>query len=637
MKHSLIKLITILSLTFISSACANRSHLKSLNIGFYKNETNLITKLIKDCGYKQTLITNLDSSEEDKIIKSLMDGSLDVFMGKLDISVEDSHIIESEIIAKDALVIVINKTNPISNISKAQLRKIFSRETTNWKDLHGKNEPILVVDREINSIERQTIYQELFEDGGKVSSANTMVNNINEIKSSVIKFPNAIAYTSFSNLDSSLKAVQIDNIPANRENISEGYFPLTREIRIYYNPEKLKANKKHESLAKLLQFIYSKGQECIAKTGYMPLTSAEIEIIQLKADPIHIGVAVALDEPYTDLGRPVVNAARLAIDEANKKGTIGGRPLALIVCNDKGTIKGAIICANKFTKAKVVGVIGHLTSQTSIEASKIYAEQHIAQISSSATHPWFTERPGARGYVFRTAGRDDLQAELISDLITGLHKPHPIKVTILNNGSIYGSTLSTLIENELSKSEAVKVIGNKSLISNSPLDKEVANLSCDVLVFIGEYGDAAQIIKELALNNKRNISFVGADGIFSQGFIESAGLRAEGAYVTGNTLDSNKEVIDEFSQKFKTRFKTNVSPFAMNSYDSTNILIEAIKASVEHNTPVYEELSKTHYQGVTGLISFNSIGDTIQPRMSIYKVTNGEFVKHDKFAYSENR
>ncbi len=641
MKPSLIKLITIIALTFISSACnrfINNSHLKPLNIGFYKNESSLITELVKKYGHEQTLISNLDNSDEGKIIKSLHDGSLDVFIGKLNISPEDSHIIESEIIAKDALVIVTNKTNPINNISKAQLRKIFSREIANWQALHGKNEPIVVVDREANSVERQTIYNELFEDGGKVSSANIMVNDVNEVRSTIAKFPNAISYISFSNLDPSLKAVHIDNIPANKENISEGYFPLTREIKIYYNIKKLKVSKKHESLVEFLHFIYNKGQETIAQTGYMPLTSAEIELIQLKADPIYIGVAVSLEQPYTDLGRSIVNAAKLAVEESNLQGNIGGRPLALIVCNDKASIKEAINCANKFTKAKVAGVIGHLTSQSSIEASKIYAEHHIVQISPASTHPWFTERPGARGYIFRTAGRDDLQAQLISDLITGLPKPHPIKVTIFNNGTVYGSTLSTLIENELSKTDVIKVVGNKALVPDaSQYHKEVAALDGDVLVFIGEYGDAAQIVKELALNAKQNITFIGADGIFSQGFIESAGLRAEGAYVTGSALDSNKEVIDQFNENFKTRFKTNASPFAMNSYDSTNILINAIRASIEHNTPINEELSKTHYQGVTGLISFNSIGDTIQPRMSIYKVVKGEFMKHDKFAYSENR
>ncbi len=634
MKRFLPKLTIIIVLIVISTACANHliNHpkLKPLNIAFDKDELLLVNNLIKQYKHKQNLITNLSKSDETKIISSLTDGSLDIFIGNLDLPKEASAQIESEIMAKDALIIVTGKDNPINNISKTQLRKILSKEIKNWKELHGKNEPILIVDREVNSIERQTIYNELFEDGGKVSSDNIMVNDIDEIKSAILKYPNAISYLSLSNLDSSIKAITVDNIPATKANIDEGYFPLTRDIIIYYNPKKLKAAKKNESNIEFLHFIYGIGQEYITQTGYMPLTSAEIELIKLKTDPIYIGVAVSLNEPYTDLGKPIVNAAKLAIDEANEEADIKSRSLVLIVCNDKANINEAINCANKFTKAKVAGVIGHLTSKTSIEASKIYAKHHIVQISPTATNPWLTERPGANGYVFRTAGRDDLQAQLIGNLIITMKKPHPIKVSIWNNGTFYGSTLSKLIENVLDESDQVKIVENKALIADtSQYDKQVTTLNSDVLVFIGEYGDAAQIVKELALQAKRNITFIGADGVFTQSFIDSAGLRAEGTYVTGNTLDGNKNIINEFKKKFKNHFQTEAFPIAMNSYDSTWILIEAIKASIANQTSINEEVAKTHYQGITGFINFDSIGDTIQPRMSIYKVSKGQFVKYE--------
>ncbi len=628
-------------LAFFSTACIgdlfSNSSNKPLNIGCYNNDSLLLAELIKKYALKETLINDLDKSTEEKIIKSLLDGSLDLFVGRLNIPEEYSEQIESDLAAKDALVIVVNKTNKVDNITKEQLRKIFKREINNWKTLQGANEPILIVDREESSVERQTIYHELFENGGRSISPSITVSNLSEVNSAITKYPNALSYVSFANMDSSQKAVLVDNIPANRENISEGYFPLTRELRVYFNPEKLKANKKYESVQKFLGFLYTKGQEVTAQVGYMPLTATEIELIHLEADPMYIGVAAPLEGPYGDLGRSIVNAAKLAVEEANKL-TVEGRPIALMVCNDKGTVKGAITCANKFTKAKVYGVIGHLTSKDSIEASKIYAEKHIVQITPSATHPWFTERPGARGYVFRTVGRDDQQARLISDLIISLpNKVHPIKVNVFNNGTIYGSTLSTLIERELAKSPAVKFLGINSVVQDSAqYHKEVQPLKCDVLVFIGEPGDAAQIVKELALNGKQGITFIGADGIFSQAFIDSAGERAEGAYVTGSAFSSN-EAVDEFNMKFKERFQANSSPFAMNSYDATNILINAIRASVEHSCTVNEEVAKAHYEGVTGLISFNSIGDTIQPRMAIYQVVNGEFVKHDKFSYSENR
>ena len=66
------------------------------------------------------------------------------------------------------------------------------------------------------------------------------------------------------------------------------------------------------------------------------------------------------------------NGARLAVREHNKSKGLKEKAIELIICDDKAEISTAIKCANKFVKEKVVGVIGHLNSQISIETSKIY-------------------------------------------------------------------------------------------------------------------------------------------------------------------------------------------------------------------------------------------------------------------------
>ena len=123
MKQFLLKLSTLLTLIFTSTGCASlfvkHPKLKPLNIGFYKNEAPLINKLVKEYKQKEILISNLSKADEAKIITSLTNGSLDIFIGNLNLPKEASNI-SSEIIAKDALVIVTSKNNPINNISKTQ-------------------------------------------------------------------------------------------------------------------------------------------------------------------------------------------------------------------------------------------------------------------------------------------------------------------------------------------------------------------------------------------------------------------------------------------------------------------------------------------------------------------------------------
>ncbi len=93
------------------------------------------------------------------------------------------------------------------------------------------------------------------------------------------------------------------------------------------------------------------------------------------------------------LGKDNENGAKMAIDELNAKGVvIGGKKVKLELQpeDDAGDPKQGTAVAQKLVDSKVVGVIGHLNSGTSIPASKIYSDAGIPQISPSATNPKFT-------------------------------------------------------------------------------------------------------------------------------------------------------------------------------------------------------------------------------------------------------
>lgn len=594
---------------------------KMLTVASLHSEASLLEQLREKYGKKKLEISNQKFNKE-RAKAALLDGSIDIFIGELD---EDKDITE-EIIAKDPLVIVTNTFNKVNNLSKQDLSKILSRELNNWQSLNGKNEPILVVDRDILNPEYIALYQGLL--GANSQHSNITVNDTVEVKAAIQKFANAISYMSFRDLDQSVKAISVDTLPPSETNINQGYYPLSRSIKLYYNQSKIKAALKKSSLKKFQAFIYNRGQELISELDYMPLTAAERELVKVDSDPVYIGIAVPLEGTYLELAKSIVNAARLAVEDINEQDGINSRPVELIVCNDKANVASAIECANKFVASEVLGVIGHLTSQASIEASKIYVKHKIIQISPASTHPWFTERPGARGYTYRTIARDDKQAELITNLLDSLGLEHPLKVSVFNNGTIYGSTLATLIENAILKKGQDKIVGLKAFEQNAgQYHKEIEGLETNVIIFIGEYGDAAQIVKELALNAKQNIKFIGADGVFSPSFIEEAGLRAEGAYVTGSTLGEDPKIVTEFEKRFNAKYKIPISAFAMNSYDATNILLNAIRASYKNNTTIVEEMNKTKHSGITGKISFNSLGDPNEERMNIYKVIDGKFVR----------
>src|SRR5512145_2634601 len=108
---------------------------------------------------------------------------------------------------------------------------------------------------------------------------------------------------------------------------------------------------------------------------------------------IKVGHAGPLTGSIAHLGKDNENGVRLALDEANAAGIeIGGKKVKfeLLSEDDQADPKQGTIVAQKLVDAKVVGIIGHLNSGTTIPASKIYHDAGIPQISPSATNPKYT-------------------------------------------------------------------------------------------------------------------------------------------------------------------------------------------------------------------------------------------------------
>jgi len=110
---------------------------------------------------------------------------------------------------------------------------------------------------------------------------------------------------------------------------------------------------------------------------------------------VKIGHVAPTSGPIAYLGKDNENGARLAIEELNAKGvTIGGKraKFELLAEDDAGDPNQGTAVAKKLVDSKVNGVVGHLTSGTSIAAAGIYSAAGIPQISPSATNSKFTRQ-----------------------------------------------------------------------------------------------------------------------------------------------------------------------------------------------------------------------------------------------------
>jgi branched-chain amino acid transport system substrate-binding protein len=110
---------------------------------------------------------------------------------------------------------------------------------------------------------------------------------------------------------------------------------------------------------------------------------------------VRIGHVGPVSGPIAHLGKATENGARMAIEALEAKGvTIGGKKLRfeLVTEDDAADPKQATAAAQKLAGLRVNGVVGHLTSGTSIPASNIYSDAGIPQITPGATNPRFTRQ-----------------------------------------------------------------------------------------------------------------------------------------------------------------------------------------------------------------------------------------------------
>ena len=164
------------------------------------------------------------------------------------------------------------------------------------------------------------------------------------------------------------------------------------------------------------------------------------------------------------LGKDNENGARLAVEELNAEGVmIDGKKVTieLMAEDDAADPKQGTAVAQKLADAKVVGVVGHLNSGTTIPASKIYSDAGIPQISPSATNPKYT-RQGFKT-AFRVVADDVHLGSTLGKYAVGTLKGKSIAV--IDDRTAYGQGVAE----EFTK--AVEAAGGKVVAKEFTTDK----------------------------------------------------------------------------------------------------------------------------------------------------------------------
>ena len=160
-------------------------------------------------------------------IESLNAGSVDIGNASRAIKDEEAASGATEnIIALDGIAVIVDKENPVGDLSSGQLASIYTGEIANWSELGGNDEAIVLIGRESGSGTRDA-FEELNEIKDMCKYAQEL-DSTGAVLAKVASTPGAIGYVSLDVVDDTVIAEKINGVDATEENILNGSYALQR-------------------------------------------------------------------------------------------------------------------------------------------------------------------------------------------------------------------------------------------------------------------------------------------------------------------------------------------------------------------------------------------------------------------------
>ncbi|PSW15944.1 phosphate ABC transporter substrate-binding protein [Photobacterium rosenbergii] len=258
--------------------------LASLAVSVHANETVTVTGSTSASHIVEVLAETYSSENKDTHIEVQGIGSsagiTAVKQNVADLGMSSRYLKAEEInpdiitvtIAHDGIALVVHKDNPVANLTKEQVEKIYHGDITNWKEVGGPDLKIAVVSRENASGSRFS-----FEDfmgltqqikGQTVSDINPqvlVVNTNGTVKSLVSRNKHALGYVSLGSVDDSIKALDFEGVSPTLENLESGKYQISRPFLMLYKEKKIK-----DSAKAFVDYVTStSGQGLIEQRGYV--------------------------------------------------------------------------------------------------------------------------------------------------------------------------------------------------------------------------------------------------------------------------------------------------------------------------------------------------------------------------------
>jgi branched-chain amino acid transport system substrate-binding protein len=374
---------------------------------------------------------------------------------------------------------------------------------------------------------------------------------------------------------------------------------------------------------------------------------------QDQSGTIRVGVYGSLTGTTATFGQSTERGVRLALDEINAAGGIGGKKLTMISEDDQSKAEEAATAVQKLiNQDQVVALIGEVASSRSMAAAPIAQAAGVPMISPSSTNPEVTRKGN---FIFRTCFIDPFQGTVMA--IFAARNLGLKRVAILKDiKNDYSIGLAQFFAQEFTGKQGGTITGEQAYSEgDSDFRSQLTALKAGnpeaifVPGYYTEVGSIAIQAKELGIV----VPLLGGDGWVSDQLLKIGGEALNGSYYSNHfALDSPDSALQGFLARYKAKFGAQPDAIGGLAYDAARLLADALRRLHETDPQAFEMLDAVHsgnqagqkdaraklrdrsndvqaFPGITGAITFDAERNPVKPAVVI-KVEGGV----EKFAAS---
>jgi len=408
----------------------------------------------------------------------------------------------------------------------------------------------------------------------------------------------------------------------------------------------------HQAIRQIQQFLVNfPTHPQAAKTSEL-LASLQAK---LRFNQFFIAAVLPLSGKLAPFASEVLSGIQLAV-EANRD-RAGSASVGLIVKDFESDNASFLDDFSELLNTdRPLAVIGPLLSKNLPVMAELAERAHIPLITPAATLP-NVRRLG--NYVFSTALTYQLQAKRIAAY--AIKEQGFRRFCILHPDTTYGRELARLFAQEVRqhegeviaiesykegeadvsaqlkrmKAEDLKRYGLSVPLDETKLTGKLTKLDkkifytpgFDAIFIPGRAADAGLITAQLNFHDMK-VPFLGANGWNSPDFARTDDSSIDGAvFVDGFFVDSPTPTVQDFVDRYKKRFQTNPTLFAMQGYDAAKLVLDAVRKGASSGEAVQDQLlTQPDLSSLAGPAAFGPDGTLNRP-LFLMQIKRGRFLQ----------